>query len=105
MDKKDLEEKDFETNNNKNDDKTNKKYKTIIGVVCAVIVLVQIVLNSFFDIQFETKIIVETVSIVISALILLGVIKNKNGSSDIAEIKKDVNKTIEENIENLKNKK
>lgn len=75
--------------------------KTIIFIISALIVIVEISLNYLLNIQFEVKIIVEVASIIISALVFLKVIKTNN-KKDIIEVNKEIKSSINESIKELK---
>lgn len=102
------QEKKIENYNEENNEKQTKNnaLKVIIGVICAFLVCLELVLSYFFNIAFEYKIIVEIASVVLALLVVIGVVKPKTtNSGDVAEIKKEIEQSINEKIKDIKNKK
>ena len=110
-----IEDNEDKKTNNVCDNKSNeigdnnsiyKKTLTLwISVVCACLICVELCLNYFFNVSFEIRIIVEIISIILSVLVFLGVIKKEKSSTDITEIKKEIESDINKTISKLKNKK
>ena len=106
----DLQENSTGTNETETKEELNNKFnaKFWIGLICALLLCVQFVLNNLFDINFEIQVAVEVLSAVIAFLIFLGVLKydngKKEGKENIEQIKSDVKKSFNEEI-NKHNKK
>lgn len=100
-----LVEDDTKSNLQNNTNKKNIKSLTFwISLICAFIVVVQLVLN-YFSIQFETKMIVEIISFVLAFLVSVGVLNSSLKTKDITEIKEDIKSDISSKIKSFSNKK
>ncbi len=97
-----------------NTDKTkntkNKKTTTfIVGIVCAIIVLIEVLASEIFGFSFETNVIIQVMSIILAVLVWLGILKQENldveKQNDISSIKNKIVSQIESTIKSIKNKK
>lgn len=82
----------------------NKEYKNLgfwIGLLCAIIVIVEVLLN-LLGVEFETKVIIEVVSFVLAMLVSMGVLKGNKDAKDVNELKKDIQTEIENKSGSIK---
>lgn len=97
-----------ENTDNKNPENNNlvksSPLKKVIAILTCFLVGLEIMLNYVFNISLDTKIIVEVVSIILSSLVFLGVVKTNKKDEDILTTKNEIEKTITEKIDKLKKK-
>lgn len=79
-----------------------KKYIIALSIVCAIIIIVQIICK-YFGLNINQGILIEIVSVILALLVSLGII-NKEGSKDenFSELKEEIKKDLQENIEQNK---
>ncbi len=70
--------------------KSIKDYAVLLGVISAVIALVQII-ASVFNFGLDINLIVETISIILAVLVTVGVINKKDSTNkSIKELQEDI---------------
>ena len=74
-----------------------KKLSFWLGLICTLIVIIEIVLN-MVGIAFEIKIVIEIVSYVLAILVSAGVLKSNLQGKNIVEIKEEVEKELQEKV-------
>ena len=94
-------EKDVKTSNNLT---ASSPLKKTITILTCFLVTLEILLNYVFSLSLDTKIIVEVASIVLSALVFIGVLKTNKNNKDFIKTKEEIEKSITKTIDKLKKK-
>jgi len=75
-----------------------------LGIISAIIVVVQVVCKVIFNFEIEVNILVDIVSLILAILVMFGVIKHNTKSKKIAQIKKEIEQSLSEEIEDVNSK-
>lgn len=93
-----------------NDDKKYKQLAFWVGLVCVIVVVAEIVLNSL-GVNYEIKLAVEIISYILAFLVSIGVLKSSKQNKNMEDVKNDIQSEIlsstnvkEDNNKQKKNK-
>ena len=84
-----------------NNKQTNLNIKSLgiwVSIICAIVMVVQIILN-LLNIDFEFKLVIEIFSYVLAILVSIGVLNSKLKGKSVEEIKQSIENEINNNIE------
>lgn len=84
--------------NNKQTKLNIKSLGIWVSIICAIVMVVQIILN-LLNIDFEFKLVIEIFSYVLAILVSIGVLNSKLKGKSVEEIKQSIENEINNNIE------
>ena len=80
--------------------KNLKKYIVVLAIVCAVIIIVQII-SKYFGLNMNQGILIEIISVILALLVSLGIIDKEDTNEDdsFKEIQNQIEQDIKDNVD------